>query len=265
MREMLRRRRLALFFVLAFLLSWYPWFIALARGTTTGPNPLGPLVAALIVTAIASGKAGLRDLLAKLIRWRVGFTPYFVAVGLPILLCGFAFVAVAAVSQEPVRVSNVRWQDVVEKFIFIFLFIGLGEEPGWRGFALPELLRRHSSAVATLILASVWAVWHLPLMGTEFPLAVVPFFLVSLFGAAFVQTWLFERTQGSLLLQMVLHATVNTVGSGVVFQWFSGKDLQMLWLVNAALWISAGLTSLVVRRQTAARVRGEGLVDGAGA
>jgi membrane protease YdiL (CAAX protease family) len=238
---MLRRHRLALFFVLAFLLSWYPWFLALARGTTTGPNPLGPFAAALIVTAIAYGKGGLKELLGKLVRWKVGLSAYFVAIGLPIVLCALAAGAAAVVSPESVRITDVRALDVAESFLFVFLFIGLGEEPGWRGFALPELLQRHSPTIATLILASVWAVWHLPLIGTEFPLAIVPAFLFSLFGATFVQTWLFERTKGSLLLQMILHATVNTIGSGVVYRWFSGGGLLILWWLNAALWIVTGL------------------------
>ena len=50
MRALLQRRPFACFVVLAFLLSWYPWLLALARGTTTGPNPLGPLLAAMVVT-----------------------------------------------------------------------------------------------------------------------------------------------------------------------------------------------------------------------
>jgi membrane protease YdiL (CAAX protease family) len=58
---------------------------------------------------------------------------------------------------------------VPEGFIFIFLFIGLGEEPGWRGFALPRLQERRTPLLATLILAPVWALRHLPLMGNDFP------------------------------------------------------------------------------------------------
>lgn len=252
---LLRRHRLALFFVLAFLLSWYPWFIALARGRTTGPNPLGPLAAALIAIAIVSGKAGLKDLLRRLVRWRVGLGSYAVAVGLPILLCGLAALAAGAVARGPVNVAGIRWQDVVERFLFIFLFIGLGEEPGWRGYALPELQRRHTPAVATLILGAVWAVWHLPLIGTEFPLPIVPAFLVSLFGGAFVQTWLYNRTGGSILLQIILHATVNTIGAGIVFRWFSATDVPLLWWIYSTLWMAAGVVSLVALSRAGATHR----------
>lgn len=243
MRSWLYRNRLWLFFALAFPLSWYPWLIALARGSSTGPNPLGPFVAALIVTAIAYRWAGVKELLKRIVRWRVGVSSWLVAIGLPIVICAISAAIAGGVATDPLKITPVRWQDVVERFLFIFLFIGLGEEPGWRGYALPELQQRHSPFKATVILAAIWAVWHLPLMGTEFKPAIIPAFLIGLFGTSFVQTWLFNRSNGSVLLQMVLHATVNTLGAGLVFAWFSPRDVEMLWWINGALWLAAGLTA----------------------
>jgi len=246
MRNWFNRHPMTGFLLLAFLLSWYPWVIALLRGTTTGPNPLGPFLAALIVTAIASGKPAVRALLAKLVLWRVSPSNYLVAIGLPILVCALAAASTVVVGHGTFKPTAISWSDLIETFIFILLFIGLGEEPGWRGFALPELQRRYSSGLATLLLAAVWALWHLPLMGNEFPLAIVPPFLVSLFGGAFVQTWLFNRSRGSILLQMIFHAMVNTVGAGLVFRWFSASDILILWWSNAALWLVAGVGSLAL-------------------
>ena len=253
MRNWFNRHPMTGFLLLAFLLSWYPWVIALFRGTTTGPNPLGPFVAALIVTAIVSGKPAVRALLAKLVLWRVSPGNYLVAIGLPILLCAFAAALTVVVGHGTFKPTAISWPDLIETFIFILLFIGLGEEPGWRGFALPELQRRYSPALATLLLAAVWAVWHLPLMGNEFPLAIVPPFLVTLFGGAFVQTWLFNRSKGSILLQMIFHAMVNTVGAGLVFRWFSGSDISILWWSNAALWLTAGVASVALTSATRAQ------------
>lgn len=248
MRNWVKRRPLTTFLILAFLLSWYPWVLALVRGTTTGPNPLGPFVAALIVTALASGKTAVRAFLAKLVAWRARPRYYLVALGLPVLLCALAAALTASIGHGTMKPAAIAWPELVERFIFIFLFIGLGEEPGWRGFALPELQRRHSPLTATLILAAVWAVWHLPLIGTEFPWPIVPAFAVSLLGGALVQTWLFNRTEGSILLQMLFHATVNTVGSGLVFRWFSDGDIPILWWSNAALWLAAGAVSAAFGR-----------------
>jgi len=53
---MLKQHRLKAFFVLAFLLSWYPWFLALLQHKQSGPNPLGPLVAAIVITALIEGR-----------------------------------------------------------------------------------------------------------------------------------------------------------------------------------------------------------------
>ena len=245
MRNWTRAHPLTVFLLLAFPLSWYPWILALFRGTTSGPNPLGPFVAALIVTAIASGKPAVRALLAKLVLWRVSPRYYMVVFGLPILLCAIAAALTVSLGHGTFKPAPISWQQVLESFLFILLFIGLGEEPGWRGFALPQLERRWSPNVATLILAAVWAVWHLPLMGTEFPPAIIPPFLLSLLGGAFVQTWLFHRTQGSILLQMLFHATVNTVGAGIAFRWFSGNDIPVLWWSNAVLWLAAGAASFM--------------------
>ena len=72
LRELVAAHQLVAFFLLAFALSWYPWVIALARGRTSGPNPLGPLIAALIIAAISQGWPGMRDLLGRLVRARVG-------------------------------------------------------------------------------------------------------------------------------------------------------------------------------------------------
>src|SRR5437762_14088214 len=87
MKAFLKQHRLVAFFVLAFALSWYPWILALLRGRTSGPNPLGPLVAAIIVTAIVHGRSGLREFLGRLVRWRVGAKWYAITFATPVVVC----------------------------------------------------------------------------------------------------------------------------------------------------------------------------------
>ena len=84
-------------------------------------------------------------------------------------------------------------------------------------------------------------------MGHEFPLPILPAFLVSLLGGTLVQTWLFNRTRGSLFVQMLFHATVNTIGAGLIFPLFSGVSLLVLWWMNAFLWLGLGF-ALHLRR-----------------
>src|SRR4051812_33191997 len=181
-RDAMARHELIVFFGLAFLFSWYPWIIALARGRVSGPNPLGPLVAALLVAGIAGGWPGMRELLGRIVRVRFGLQWYAVIFGMPIAFCAVALAIMAGLGHPVSLPAVAAWRELPDRFIFIFLFIGLGEEPGWRGFALPRSQRRHTPFVASLILAPIWALWHLPLMGNEFPIPVIPAFLISLLG-----------------------------------------------------------------------------------
>jgi CAAX protease family protein len=245
MRAFFRRHTLTAFFVIAFLLSWYPWIIALIRGKTSGPNPLGPLVAGIIMTAIVSGGAGLREFFSRLVRWRVGAKNYAIVFLTPILICLVAVGITLCFASPASALSAEKLREVPERFLFIFLFIGLGEEPGWRGFALPELQRKYSPLITSFILAPIWGIWHLPLMGNEFPWPIVLAFLLSLFGATFMLTWLFNRTNGSVLLPMLFHATVNSVGAGLIFPLFTGVAMIALWYIYGAIWLCLGLATLL--------------------
>jgi membrane protease YdiL (CAAX protease family) len=255
-REAIARHELIAFFVLAFLFSWYPWLIALARGGVSGPNPLGPLVAALVVAGVASGWSGIRELLGRIVRVRFGLQWYAVIFGMPIAFCAVALAIMAAIRYPVSLPAAAAWRELPDRFIFIFLFIGLGEEPGWRGFALPRLQKRQTPFMASLILAPIWALWHLPLMGNEFPGPVIPAFLISLLGGTLIQTWLFNRTRGSVFAQMLFHATVNTVGAGLIFPLFKGGAFVAFWYVYAALWLIAGVVVSATRRGGLSRNRG---------
>jgi membrane protease YdiL (CAAX protease family) len=136
-------------------------------------------------------------------------------------------------------------RELPDRFLFILFFIGLGEEPGWRGFALPQFQTKHSPLIASLILAPLWALWLLPLIGNEFPWPIVAPFVLSVFGATFVLTWIFNGTKESVLLPMLFHATVNTVGAGLIFPLFSGASLLLLWWVYGLVWLCTGLGALL--------------------
>jgi membrane protease YdiL (CAAX protease family) len=143
---------------------------------------------------------------------------------------------------------------LIPEFIFTILFIGLAEEPGFRGFALPRLLAGRPTVVASLILGVLHTIWHLPLFvsGSE-PLIIIPVIL----GGAFLLTWLFLNTRGSVLLAILMHSSVN-----VSQQYFSGllpdtaepRQLALLaavYVLAAAILI--GLTGPDLIRRAARR------------
>jgi uncharacterized protein len=110
-----------------------------------------------------------------------------------------------------------NWTLLVTVFLpfvaFGMLIPAIGEEPGWRSFALPRLQRRYGPLRATLILGSLHALWHLPALGTALlgPLTAeqVLLFLLTAVAGTLLYTWLFNHTGGSVLLAMHTHAAGN--------------------------------------------------------
>lgn len=225
-------RALVAFFVLAYALSW-AWAVPFAlthqvvqRGQawpTHYPALLGPALAAFAVTAWTTGRAGIRDLLARILRWRVALRWWLVALS-PIAFLALALGGMLLAGQDLPAVgdfalfSGTPAIGVIGVALLITFVGGLGEETGWRGFALPQLQRRFTPLTATLILAPLWFLWHLPqffVIATyrDFgPVSYVGMFL-GLVAGAVVLTWLYNRSGGSVLLVTVWHGIYNTVGA----------------------------------------------------
>jgi uncharacterized protein len=236
---MFKQRPLLVFFPLAFLLSWYPFILGkthLVR-TSGGINPLGPMVAAIIVAGIYYRARGVKELLGRYLRWRIGWSNYAFAILMPVAVVAVeSALNILVGAKHPAAAQIATWHALLPRFVFMFLFVGLGEETGWRGFALPELQKRYSPLVASLILGVIWAAWHIPLIGVEFKGPVIPAFLLSVMSASVVTAWLFNRSGGGLLPLPLFHAMVDTVGGGYIFSMFQGADVLRLWWIDAVLW-----------------------------
>ena len=242
-----RRNRLVAFFGLTFLLSWWSWPFYAFDLAPTAFFPCGPLVAALVVIGLTDGRAGYRDLGARMIRWRVGWVWWLVAVGTPLAVLAVAAVANVAVWGAPAPVlATMAWsQFALGAAVRLVnpLDGPLGEEPAWRGYALPQLQARRSPLAAGLVLAPIVALWHLPLVVTG-QLAVVG--LPITFAITLFYVWLFNRTGGSVLTAMAFHIAQGTVSYGALG--FTGDAAaRMDWLVGA-LWVALALAVIVLDR-----------------
>jgi membrane protease YdiL (CAAX protease family) len=239
------RYPLTSFFVLAFSLSWGVG-AALAGVPVVAPDGLfvgGVPVAAIVVTALTAGRAGLRDLGHRLLRFRVATRWYVAVFALPVLLVGAAVALIPTLggsaldwSKRPGLAST-----ALLLVIFLLLPIGapLGEEIGWRGFALPRLLARHSALAASLILGVIWSLWHLPGVLADPTLRVpVPFHL-QVIPLAVLFTWLFVNTKGSLFIAVLFHAWNDLVLQYLGAMVAPGDYERMWWLLLASLGLAA--------------------------
>src|SRR5215208_3511166 len=158
--SLVKRYPIITFFVLTYVIAWglIPFWTFQAGA---------PFIAALIVIPITQGVAGLKELGLRMIRWRVRWYWYVVAIGLPLAVVGLVVglnVALGASVPSLAGVGSVS--TVLMMFAVRLVNPGdgpMGEEPGWRGVALPGLQGSgYSPLVATLILAPLVALWHVP-------------------------------------------------------------------------------------------------------
>jgi uncharacterized protein len=224
-----RGRALAVYFGLTFLITWGIQLLLIASengwgGLSMPPTvhylaSYGPMLSALIVTAWVSGGAGLRELLSRITRWRVGWTWFLVSLLSPAALFAVGLAAAWLVdgSIPDVRlVGQVNYMPYlgVGAWVFWFLTYGMGEEIGWRGFALPRLQHDRSAAWATLVLGLIWALWHLPpffYLDTyqQMGLWMYPFLAFTIVCGNVIYTWIYNSSGGSVLMAIVFHASFN--------------------------------------------------------
>lgn len=236
-------RSLIVFFALAFGVSWAVWIPAALASHGLLPFQLsstlssllgafGPFIAALITTAMYDSKTGLSTLFKRLLILRVGIHWYFFILLWPaVLSLAKTAIAVLLGSSAPdfMQPPFARLYPLppellnVNPLIFLpFVFLqqtligsSMGEEIGWRGYALPRLQSHQNALRASLLLGIIWGVWHLPLWLTKGHPMQGTFFgwtLLSLMATAVLFTWVYNNTKGSLLLALLFHTSIAITG-----------------------------------------------------
>lgn len=242
-------KNLSLFFGLTFLISWGIWIpLALTDRSTQlllWMAGFGPTLAAIIVTGLQSGCKGLRSLFV--IRWQVNPLWYLISLlGTPLVMLAALGLHVALDGAWPqlldpnhLVTTVAQWPLVIVVFLYIFIFTALGEEFGWRGYALSRLQTQFSPFYASLILGVIWSFWHLPLFWMagdfhqELPLS---WFLLQVLCSTFLYTWMYNRTRGSLLIMLLFHTASNAaMGLLPILPLDNGGRMRPLWLVVALL------------------------------
>jgi membrane protease YdiL (CAAX protease family) len=240
--DFIKRHRIVVFFVLAYALAWgaIPWNSFFAPGV---------LLAALIVVTLTEGLSGLKALGARLIRWRVSWVWYALAIGVPLL----AHLASAAINvglgAPPPSLGLLSPWYSLPMAIALHAINPTGgplmEEPSFRGYAQTELQARRSPMAATAIMAVLVAGWHLPLFFMpEFE--AHPIGVVTTMAVTFWYAWLFNHASGSSLLALIAHGTEGAVETSSM--WPAGTDLERFNYLYAIVWCVVALALLVFDR-----------------
>jgi uncharacterized protein len=233
------RHDVVLFFVLAYLLSWSIWPLMLLNSESSPMTPFGPLLAALLLTAVVSGWRGIAALVKPLGRWRVHPAWYLIALLGPFALTGLSGVAAVLLgARSPGWGVYSDWLGLATTIVATMVVVGLFEEPGWRGYALPRMQRNQSALWAALVLGVIWALWHLPeMVGDPGEREPIPYIL-SVVAESVLLAWIYNSTRGSLLLVIVFHGAVNTAAKFLLPE-FDGVSRLIAWWTYAASFVLA--------------------------
>ncbi|HLZ61672.1 MAG TPA: CPBP family intramembrane glutamic endopeptidase [Ktedonosporobacter sp.] len=266
-----RKHPVMTFFVITFLIG----YIAAIPLFFTRISALGLIAASSsslggIVTAALYGKKEVKRLFASLVQFRCGGLSYLCALLLPPTLVVGA-ILVNMLFGHPFPAFDVEnWKLILPMFVLSLIQAGLGEEMGWRGFALPHLVKKTRPLTAALIIGGVWACWHLPLYFfpgfIQHDVAqtsgfVVAFVIYSTFvvAASVIFSWLYLRSRNSLIPAILIHGMLNVCGWYFHYQdthAYGGLTmliaLSLFWVVAAVL---VSVTSPIFRTQGAALFR----------
>lgn len=266
----LTRHPVLAYFLLTFAISWGGFLLVLGPGGFASTNweseprfPFvvlamlaGPTVAGLLLTGLLDGRAGVRELLSRLLRWRVGAGWYaFALLPAPLLAAAMLY---ALSLRSPIFAEHARAAVLLSGFAAGFFTVF--EEIGWTGFAVPRLRRRHGVVATGVIVGVVWGAWHflqgLFVSGTYREAIPLPLFLAlnSIGGVAqlaayrVLLVWLHDRT-GSLLLVTLMHASLTASTIFIFRPLATGLSfLAFGWLLAAAFWLVVATLALMRRR-----------------
>jgi uncharacterized protein len=269
LRAAIEAHGLLIYTLLAFGVSWVlliGGFFAVQGGLLGETDPIlaiviqvaaaGPLIAALVVTALSRGRTGLAVLGRGLARWRVNPAWYaFAFVGIPVTM----FAAVSILYGAPlVTAIAENWPVLLTQLpvtlLGIAIFTGLAEEPGWRGFAQRWTNERYRPLVAALVVSTIWALWHLPnaLFG-QGAIETAAHIAATIVNGV-VLAWVYNSTRGSLLLVMLVHGSQNAT-AGLVQALTGSADIAfspIAYYVTSA--VVFGFVMLVVAFATRGRL-----------
>jgi len=208
----------------------------------------GPAIAAVVVAAFYQGRAGLKRLWLSVTRWRVSWQLYALAFLGPMIVAGLVVlmgVMTGTLKRNPVPISAIH-------FVLVFLAMAildgpLGEEVGWRGLLLPQLLRKMGPIAASIAVGGIWWLWHVPLYLADGKMSTSGDwidFLIDTLALSTIFTWFFLKSGGSTLLAIILHNTSNySIYLLLINLWHSEGSSRIPGYTHTALLLILGVAA----------------------
>jgi membrane protease YdiL (CAAX protease family) len=268
-----RRHPLIGYFAIAFAVSWAVWIpMAVAGGRADQGRPwpshvpglLGPIVAAFVMAAIVAGRAGARDLVGRMLRWRVALRWYAAALS-PLAFFAVGAAAMAATGRgwpDPGDLGRFTGLPVVAAPVMLILLLlaGFAEETGWRGFAVPAMLKERSLLTTAVIVGLLWALWHVPSFFVvesyrEMGLDILPMFTLGIVSGSILLTWMYRGSGGSVLVVALWHGTYNLVSGTAAAQGLVAAIVSTAVMVWATVIVVLEVRGWLRRRHVAAGLR----------
>jgi membrane protease YdiL (CAAX protease family) len=261
-KALIKKHPVLTYFVLTFVISWGGVLILAAPygmpntseqfeklwAFVVLPYFLGPSIAGILLTFLVHSTAGFHELLSRLIRWRVSFFWYGVALlTAPVLVTPILiiFSLISPVFIPGILTAADRVSLILSGIVTGLIFGGFMEELGWTGFAVPTLRRRYGVVTTGLIVGVLHGVWHFPVkILISKVLGLAPFLAVDLLTAVLgltahrmLMVWVYDST-GSLLITMLMHASLTACTLFILAPSATGVSLLIYNLVAAiAAWI----------------------------
>jgi membrane protease YdiL (CAAX protease family) len=280
MKSFLKKYQIIIFFALTFIISWYPWYTG-----GVGFKAAGPSYAGLIVVALVGGWTGIKEMLRRLVRWRVG------AVWWAVAFFGPLAIVLAALGLHMLSGGEVPnfliWKQEPHMVLVLMLILispvgGAGGEEafGWRGYAQPKLQDKWGKwgpLITSLVIGVVWAVWHLPEFfnpaSTQYALGMSGMILLIIVEIAnsTIMTWLYIKTGGSVLVAGVTwHLAIDTFSTTLLTDFtvtgmFAGDvvppaDMRLITMQTVVMAVSALVLVVATRGRLGASTEDKSVV-----
>jgi membrane protease YdiL (CAAX protease family) len=221
-------RRAGVFYLFAYAISWLSWALLIAFPQLDRQPRLlwrmgqfGPFLAAIVTAVLYGGRAGLWVWFRTAFKLRIGILWYLMGgLIMPIGIAALHLLLYLLLGGQLALASDPPWYFVAMLFPINVLVAapigsGLGEEPGWQGFAVPKLAGRLHPLVACTIHGVLWAAWHLPAflttwMGEQQPLG---WFFAYVIPLSMISFWLTRKAKGSAIPAILVHTGTNLYSS----------------------------------------------------